>query len=419
LNIKEYIGRALDLYLEELQKSEYAQDFIKNHGISFKDLRRKKLSILVAVYEGRFPFFKLREIGRYFYNMGIPYSEFLNGLDKIKCYLNRELLRERKLDYHLYLKIVDFFNKAKDFSALGYLDGYIGHDIQILKLLYEKEEDTFIAKNFIKNHILWLISILETLEKQKKNEDINLKHESCRFSLFLKEPNVKRFLTEKEISIVDHLHRLVHTNAQEVFFHLEKKEYSKLLHSYISLIRNSLALLNLLAVVVMQKNIIEVKIDPLTGLLNRRAMDEILEHNLRISVIAEEPFTIAMADIDNFKKVNDKFGHLVGDCVLKHVAKRIKENLRKSDFVFRYGGEEFLILLPSTKKSDAVNVLEKIRKDIENFPIKCDKHTVKITVSIGVSSVVPDENTNLLDIIKDADIKLYEAKKTGKNKVVY
>ncbi len=420
MSIEQYLKRAFDLYMEELKKNKYVLNFLKeNTSLSVEDLKKKKIDILMSVYKHQESFDSLRDLGIFHYRLGLSHTEFLDAFDRIECYLNRILLHENKLDYKSYTKIVEFFKKVKDYVALGYLNGYIKHDLQILKLLYEKEEDALITKNFIKSHILWLIAILKSLEKLQKEEGLILEHKKCSFSWFLKESNINNLLEAHEKELIEYLHKIVHANAEDIFFQLENKEYAKLLNSYVSLIRNSLALLNLLAVIVIQENILEIKIDPLTGLLNRRAMDEILEHNLRISIIAEEPFTIAMADIDNFKKINDEYGHLVGDCVLKNIAKIIKEHLRKSDFVFRYGGEEFLILLPSTKKEDAYHVLERIRKIIEESTIKCEKYDINITISIGLESTIPNKNTDMSIIIENADIKLYQAKKSGKNKIVY
>jgi len=422
MNLESYINEAFDLYFEELKKNDYILSFLKEHNsLNFEKLKKRKIKVIIDALENssKDTFLMFRELGKRHYVMGLPYVEFLEAFDKIRCHLNRILLKKNLLDVRLYTKFSKFFQKSKNFSALGYLDGYIEHDYEMLKLLYEKEKDSAITKNFIKSHILWLLAILNDIKKLKKESSVSLKYDKCEFSWFLKDTKFKALIDEDEKSIIDYLHKLTHSNAEDIYYQIRKEDYTKLLHSYVSLVRNSLALLNLLALLVIQENIIEIKIDPLTGLLNRRAMNEILEHNLKIAQIAEEPFTVAMVDIDNFKEVNDKFGHLIGDCALKHFSNILKKSLRKSDFVFRYGGEEFLILLPSTKLDDAVSVLEKLRKIIQNTEIECNNCKIKLTVSIGVESIIPDENTDIQYVISLADKKLYEAKKTGKNKVVY
>ncbi|HIE58666.1 MAG TPA: GGDEF domain-containing protein, partial [Hydrogenothermaceae bacterium] len=125
-------------------------------------------------------------------------------------------------------------------------------------------------------------------------------------------------------------------------------------------------------------------------------------------------------DIDNFKKINDKYGHLIGDEVLKTLAKILKEELRGSDYIFRYGGEEFVLILPSIKSlSDLFDILEKIRKKIEEISLKInDNIEIKFTVSIGAVLVKENKRVPLDKVIEQADQLMYYAKKTGKNKVI-
>jgi diguanylate cyclase (GGDEF)-like protein len=123
-----------------------------------------------------------------------------------------------------------------------------------------------------------------------------------------------------------------------------------------------------------------------------------------------------MADLDYFKKINDTFGHLAGDEALKHFVNIIKRNLRKSDYVFRIGGEEFLILLPNTELKDAAEIVERIRKDLEESPLYYDGKEIKLTASFGLAEV--DKNKYISEIIKEADEKLYKAKELGRNRVV-
>ncbi len=415
---KVYIKKALDLYFENL-KNEKLVKFLKNRSID--DLKEKKAQILFNIYKENIVSEqikkKLIELGKLHFDLGISYVDFLDAFDKIEYYINTILIQENKLNYYFFRKNTEIFKKSKDYASLGYLEKYIQHDKRTLQLLYEKEKETEIVKNFIISHILWLLSILNSLESLKQINFISKRQ--CEFSWFLKSKEVIAVLSKKDLNLIEYMHNIVHDNAEDIYIQLKNREYSKLLNSYISFIRNSLALLNLLASLAIQENVWKIKIDPLTGLFNRRTMDEILEHNLRIAQIAEEPFTVAMIDIDNFKLVNDMYGHIVGDCVLKQVASLIKSNLRKSDFIFRYGGEEFLVFLPATKLEDAVNVMVKVRKNIEKTVFTCDNYHIKLTVSIGVESTIPDERTIITDIIRKADEKLYEAKRTGKNKIIF
>lgn len=156
--------------------------------------------------------------------------------------------------------------------------------------------------------------------------------------------------------------------------------------------------------------------DPLTGLYNRRHMKETLSNELLRAQRHKASFSIAMADLDDFKKFNDTFGHQNGDKLLKQVAKIFSLETRKSDKVFRYGGEEFLVFLPEVTAESAVRYAEKIRACIENysFSLRGNLPSQKATVSIGVASF-PHDGVGIDEIISCADKRLYAAKSGGKN----
>ncbi|MDB2562260.1 diguanylate cyclase [Sulfurimonas sp.] len=155
--------------------------------------------------------------------------------------------------------------------------------------------------------------------------------------------------------------------------------------------------------------------DPLTEILNRRAFFEVSEQILKISLRNKKSFSILLVDIDFFKKVNDVYGHLVGDDILKYLVSMVTHEIRESDVFARYGGEEFIVMLPDTDEAGAGNLAEKIRESIEVNPFTCEKLSVGITVSIGVAEL-KDEKL-LRDIIHRADEALYTAKESGRNKV--
>ena len=157
--------------------------------------------------------------------------------------------------------------------------------------------------------------------------------------------------------------------------------------------------------------------DPLTGCYNRIFLHEFVENQIPILKKYSIPLGILIIDVDDFKKVNDTYGHDIGDIVLKNVAEVIKKSVNKSDYVIRYGGEEFLVLLCNCKKNKIEEVAERIRKNVEKLNIVTPIGILKRTVSIGIS-VFPIDNEDFWQCVKYADIALYKAKTTGKNKVV-
>ncbi|HPV30293.1 MAG TPA: GGDEF domain-containing protein [Deltaproteobacteria bacterium] len=152
--------------------------------------------------------------------------------------------------------------------------------------------------------------------------------------------------------------------------------------------------------------------DGLTGLLNYRAFEEMIRAEHDRAKRYGTTFSVMMADIDWFKKINDGFGHQIGDLVLKSLAERLSRGIRKSDRAFRYGGEEFAVLLPHTAIGKAKNLAERIRLMVEKTDFVAGLH---ITVSIGISEYM--DGLSHYDLVKQADKGLYLAKKRGRNRV--
>jgi diguanylate cyclase (GGDEF)-like protein len=154
--------------------------------------------------------------------------------------------------------------------------------------------------------------------------------------------------------------------------------------------------------------------DPLTSLHNREYMNEVLADEMTRAKHKELPLSITMLDIDHFKNINDTYGHVVGDCVLKMLAQILVRETRNSDIIIRYGGEEFLIIMPLTDINGAFQKIERIRKFISEFQF-CEEE-ISLTVSAGIAEYSGEED--IKQFIEVADKKLYRAKKEGRNKVV-
>jgi len=156
--------------------------------------------------------------------------------------------------------------------------------------------------------------------------------------------------------------------------------------------------------------------DSLTGLYNRRAVLDKLDELINLANRYKEDFSLSMLDIDNFKKVNDRYGHLTGDEVLEKIAVLIRRNTRETDIVGRYGGEEFIIILPKTNLSSAWVVAERLRNIIEKAELKDSAgNAFTITVSQGLVGWERDEDA--ASLISRADEALYKAKEKGRNRV--
>jgi diguanylate cyclase (GGDEF)-like protein len=156
--------------------------------------------------------------------------------------------------------------------------------------------------------------------------------------------------------------------------------------------------------------------DPLTGVYNRRGLFEVGEFEFLRSRRIGRPFCVMMLDIDHFKRVNDHYGHATGDQALRRLAERCVAGSRAVDLISRYGGEEFIILLPETHLESARLVAERLRQSIMAEPFTTDAGPLRITISIGVAEATPMDTLNTL--IERADAALYSAKHLGRNCVI-
>jgi diguanylate cyclase (GGDEF)-like protein len=157
-------------------------------------------------------------------------------------------------------------------------------------------------------------------------------------------------------------------------------------------------------------------VDGLTQVFNRRYFEETVEREISRCHRYARSLTLVMVDIDHFKTINDTYGHLAGDHVLKHVASSIRTRIRREDILARYGGEEFAVLLPEVELKGAVQLAEKVRKLIEKQTFEFDKQGIPVTVSAGVATLTQPMH-EASDLVRMADTHLYAAKTEGRNRV--
>jgi diguanylate cyclase (GGDEF)-like protein len=156
--------------------------------------------------------------------------------------------------------------------------------------------------------------------------------------------------------------------------------------------------------------------DALTGLLNRRAMEESLDVQLRRSQRTNEPFAVMMLDLDHFKQINDRHGHPVGDLALQHVAQLFQHAMRATDSLARFGGEEFVLLLPAAPMAQAEAIAEMLRKLLERSPLASETTSITLSMSVGVARW--REGDDISRLLSRADAALFQAKVQGRNRVV-
>lgn len=157
--------------------------------------------------------------------------------------------------------------------------------------------------------------------------------------------------------------------------------------------------------------------DALTAVWNRRGIQEYLESLASPETDQQKPLSLIMMDVDFFKRVNDQYGHPAGDAVLQIVARRLSSALRESDEVGRFGGEEFLVVLPETDHEQAMGIAERIRRTIASEPVQTGEGPIHVTASLGVATAVTIKSISTSKLISAADASLYRAKESGRNRV--
>jgi diguanylate cyclase (GGDEF)-like protein len=163
--------------------------------------------------------------------------------------------------------------------------------------------------------------------------------------------------------------------------------------------------------------------DEMTGALNRNSLESLFIYQYDLSLATDKSMVLAMCDLDHFKKINDTYGHLTGDKILKNFVTVVKNRLRDSDIVIRYGGEEFIIIMPNSNLKNAENKLDTLREAFANLCYDYEGLPITATVSIGVLEIKPSLPYSHLEFgmehwLKEVDALLYNAKSEGRNRVV-
>jgi two-component system, cell cycle response regulator len=161
----------------------------------------------------------------------------------------------------------------------------------------------------------------------------------------------------------------------------------------------------------------QTQIDSLTGLFNRRAFEKKIGEEFERSKRYGHPLSVVILDIDNFKKINDTYGHHGGDAALVKISEILRERSRRSDFPSRFGGEEFVLVLPETDEDSAIQVAKKFHEEIKSCSFGTVDKPFLLTVSMGLTSTAAKDYSDWRDMVADADSALYQAKNTGKDRI--
>lgn len=322
-------------------------------------------------------------------------------------------------------RIYDLQLQFEDIIAQFYLENYTetllkknNLRINSLKDIYEKN-----IVQYYKSHLEWLSNLVKVVQN-KNNHFPEVDHTLCKFGKWLLHDGKNIIQNNSKYKEIDKQHQNLHFMANKIKTYLEKESIEN--HIVLTYLEKaemiSLSLGTELALIDNTLINTTASKDPLTGALSRQKLNQLYINQCEISLATSQPFIIAISDLDNFKFVNDTYGHIAGDKVLKGFVDVAKKLIRNSDMIIRYGGEEFIFIFPAVTYEIGKKILEKIRIALENHEVDFEGNIIKTTVSIGMMELDSnDDNLNIEDIedaIAIVDKKLYHAKNKGKNQIV-
>ena len=361
-------------------------------------------------------------LAKYKMSISVPYVILTNEIYGLKNILISQMTEANTND-----KIMDLFSMFKLINnrvAKIYLHSYIDKLVSINNVRISSLAD-LVEKNMIvhyESHLIWLSRLAELIKKEEKNNFVELDDTMCEFGLWLHGDAKQIIQNNSKYKAIDNLHKTLHLFAKKIFNQINQNEHHILI-TYLEkceLISLSIGTeLALIDNILMNKRITK---DTLTGALNRQALKSVFESQYEISLATNSSFVLAMCDLDFFKNINDTYGHVAGDKLLTSFVDTVKQCIRNSDVIVRYGGEEFVIMLPAINKENGKEVLEKVRQSFQDSYILFDDKKVQTTVSIGMIEIRPESEYKKSfseEYIMVADRELYMAKKGGRNRIEF
>jgi len=353
----------------------------------------------------------------------IPYISLVNEIN----YIEKELLRLiiNNNESNEALKILKLFDKLEELIVSNFLFNYL----EVLKkennLRLHALENTLDDKmmSYYRAHIIWVNNLAEALLTLDSNKIPEIHHHKCSFGQWLDSENAQSFIGSSDNYLeLYHIHKQLHSMAYKISLILTNKtnDYHDCL-VYIQKAENISKEIGSKLSFFSNKITLEESIkDPLTGVLNRSLMSKLFLKEYDLHSTIKSSFAIAMCDLDHFKAINDTYGHLAGDEVLRFFSNLLKEHFRDSDIIIRYGGEEFVIMLPATKISQAIIIFEKFRDLLEKSTIIYEDTSISVTVSIGLIEITSQSESNIYNLeycLAQVDGLLYKAKSNGRNRI--
>ncbi len=371
------------------------------------------------------------ELAKYKFSINVPYTIITNEIFGLKNILLSKLADNNKNDHNNSLEIfqlITIFKQINDSIAYIYLTHYITQLVSINNVRLSSISDLMeidIIKHY-QSHVVWLSDLALSIRNFQKNEFPQRSESLCDFGQWLQKDARVIIQNNSKFKTLDELHKSLHMFAKKIYLLLiyKDKHNYKEYHALISYLEKceliSLSIGTELALIDNSAINKKKNKDILTGALNRNNLHSIFTTQYELSRATDNTFMIAMCDLDYFKNINDTYGHIAGDKMLKLFVDTVKEHIRNSDLIIRYGGEEFLIILSAIQKEQSLLVLQKIRESFALKILEFEQQNISATVSIGATEIIPrrEYRSDFVDeYLMIADKMLYLAKNNGRNRI--
>jgi len=413
-------------------KEEILQEFYDKYLVSTYIDSSSDLSDLHNFFAQSIEYLSLNEVEKFklihkeililHIKMHTPYVVFINEINNLKKIIINLFISNLEFDI---ITIYKLYEEVENEIAKSYLDLYIAQLSSSCNVRLSNLGD-MVEQNVIEYyvaHLKWLLNLAKSVHSESIKKFPLVDANICEFGQWLNTDAKNIIKNSSKLKYLKRIHNQLHLISDKIkkIITAETKEYNVLLTylercELISLsIGTELALID--NTIVNQKS----AKDSLTGALSRQVLTQIFRNQYDISLATSSNFIVAMCDLDNFKQINDTYGHLGGDKMLIAFVNIVKEELRASDIVIRYGGEEFLLILPSSNYEQGKKVLNNICIAYRNFSLLFQNQEVSTTVSIGMVEVEAKQQyseIHLEEYISIADKRLYQAKHSGKNRVI-
>lgn len=321
--------------------------------------------------------------------------------------------------------ILAFFDVLENSLAKIYLTGFLGelghrNSVRLRHIAALAEKNLLVH---FEKHLDWLRQLTVAVSARDRAAMPEAHHERCEFGKWLHGEGARLVRDRSHYTHLVETHAAMHHVVDEIDGMIGLTSDSLPLYALMKKAENySLDLGNEISMLNSMVIMINYNKDPMTGALTRRSLERVMINQLEISRATETPFCLLMCDVDHFKQINDRHGHTVGDCAIVHFANALRSNLRQSDLMFRFGGDEFLLMLPSTSYQQAWAVAEKLCEVVAEHPVSAGAEQVTLQASFGLLEVNGNK-TSFIDselvnnLIKECDRRLYLAKHRGRNQI--